>query len=123
MVFDHQTFWLDLEAAKADLEANVTTGYRVDVSFRPEYTARQALEGKPPSPKNWAEYVRKMSENKALFAKVLFTAEYKTRVAYFFRTKFPWGWPYFDRVSNFFCDIFPIRLLIMTESLILFFAF
>ena len=70
MVFDHQTFWLDLEAAKADLEANVTTGYRVDVSFRPEYIARQALEGKPPSPKNWAEYVRKMSENKALFAKV-----------------------------------------------------
>jgi len=69
LVFDHQTFWLDLEAAKADLEANVTTGYRVDVSFRPEYTARQALEGKPPSPKNWAEYVRKMSENKALFAK------------------------------------------------------
>ena len=69
LVFDDKTFWLDLEAAKADLEANVTTGYRVDVSFRPEYTARQALEGKPPSPKNWAEYVRKMSEDKALFAK------------------------------------------------------
>ena len=41
-----------------------------------------------------------------------------------FWTKSPWGRPYFDRVSNFFCDIFPIGLLIITESLISFsFAF
>ena len=38
----------------------------------------------------------------------------------YFRTKSPWGPPYFNRVSYFFGDIFPMGSLIMTGLLICF---
>ena len=38
----------------------------------------------------------------------------------FFRTKSPWGRPYFNQVSNFSGGIFPMGSLIMTGSLICF---